>query len=323
MESRLHSIRLPAVRALPVQFWTICKAIPAIPMMILLIGMAFYVQPRMLTLPFLFIILRQAVPLGMVAMGQSLPIVGRSIDLSVGGVIALVNVVLSMRYFAESAVWVSFVVPILIGLVIGLVNSVFVVFVRASAVVVTLGMSVVLLGLSYLLSGGAPGGDINEAIETVSRGRIENVPYAGLCLLGLCMLLSFLLRRTVFGHSLIATGGNFRAARLSGISVVKELVTAQVVCSIFAALAGIFLTGYIGTGTLNLGANLVMASVAAVVLGGTNFGSSAGIFGVLLGAFVLTFLNTLLTAMGVDKPVQLILQGAIIAGAAMLSSYRQ
>jgi len=323
MESRLHSVRLPDIKALSVQFWTICKAVPAIPTMILLIGMAFYVQPRMLSLPFLFIILRQTVPLGMVAMGQSLPIVGRSIDLSVGGVIALVNVVLSMRYFADSPVWVSFVVPILIGLVVGLVNSVFVVFVRASAVVVTLGMSVILLGLSYLLSGGAPGGDIHEVIETISRGRIARVPYAGICMLALCALLSFLLHRTVFGHSLIATGGNYRASRLSGISVFKELITSHVVCSVFAALAGIFLTGYIGTGTLNLGANLVMASVAAVVLGGTNFGSSSGIFGVLLGAFVLTFLNTLLTAMGVDKPVQLILQGAIIAGAAMLSSYRQ
>ncbi|BCP56117.1 ribose ABC transporter permease [Kaistia sp. 32K] len=291
--------------------------------MIVLVLLASFVQPRMLTIPFLFILLRQAVPLGLVALGQSLSVVGRSIDLSVGGVVALVNVVLSMSVIAGGSPWLSIGVPLLIGVLVGLANAFFIVFIRASAVVVTLGTSIILLGLSYLLSGGAPGGGIHSVVELMARGRIESVPYAGICLVVLAFVLAFVLHRTVFGQGLAATGGGFQPARLSGVAVTRELVIAHVLCSCFAALAAIFLTGYIGTGTLRLGADLVMSSVAAVVIGGTAFGFSAGgAFGVLVGAFALTFLANLLTAIGVDRPFQLVLQGAIIAGAATLSSYR-
>ncbi|SDN04650.1 ABC transporter permease [Ensifer sp. YR511] len=324
MSETTVSMSRSAIFTLPLRAWSTITAVPAIPALLLLAVLAFFVQPRMISIPFLLILLRQAVPLGLVALGQSLPIVGRSIDLSIGGVVALVNVVLSMSMFAGSSPWLSIGVPLLIGVVVGAANALFIVFIRASAVVVTLGMSVVLLGLSFLLSGGAPGGDINPAIELLARGRIVNLPYAGICLLMLALVLTVVVRRSVFGHGLTATGGGFQPARLAGVAVLRDLVLAHVLCSCFAALAAIFLTGYIGTGTLGLGADLVMASVAAVVLGGTAFGFSAGgAFGVLVGAFALTFLANLLTAIGVDKPFQLVLQGAIIAGAAMLSSYRQ
>ncbi|MEZ5780710.1 MAG: ABC transporter permease [Rhizobiaceae bacterium] len=306
-------------------------AIPAWPALLVLFATAGVVQPRLLSIPFLLIVLRQAVPLALSALGQCLPMIARSIDLSIGGVIAVVNVTLALPMFSGGPVWMSIAFPLLFGALIGLFNAGLIAFVRASAVVVTLGVSVMLVGVSYLISGGAPGGSVHPFVRDIATGRFAFIPgvswtfpVAGALLLVIALVAAVVLRRTTFGHALYATGSSYGAAWLGGLSVRKEMVVAHVLSGMFAGTAGIVLTGYIGTGTLNLGADLVMASVAAVVLGGTTFGGGAGgVVGVLAGAYALTFLANLMTGMGVGKPAQLIVQGAIIAGAAALARWRE
>jgi len=299
-------------------------AIPAWPALALLFATAAIMQPRLLTIPFLLIVLRQSVPLALSAIGQCLPMIGRSIDLSIGGVIAVVNVTLALGVFSGGPAWMSFAFPVAFGAAVGLFNAALIAFVRASAVVVTLGVSVMLVGVSYIISGGAPGGSVHPMVREVAAGRLGMVPIAGILLIVIAIIVGIILRKTTFGRALHATGASFSAAWLGGLSVRKELVVAHVMSGMLAGTAGIVLTGYIGTGTLNLGADLVMASVAAVVLGGTTFGGGAGgVAGVLAGAFALTFLANLMIGMGVGKPAQLIVQGAIIAGAAALARWRE
>lgn len=299
-------------------------AIPALPTLVVLVVVAAIMQPRLVSIPFLLIILRQAVPLGLAALGQCLPMIGRSIDLSVGGVIAAVNVTLALPLLSQGPAWASIAFPLLFGAAVGLFNGVLIALVRASAVVVTLGASVMLIGASYLISGGAPGGKVHPFIRELAIGRWGMVPVAGLLLIAAAVVAAIVLRRTVFGRALHATGASYRAAWLGGIRVRWELIVAHVLCGIFAGAAGIILTGYIGTGTLNLGAEIVMASVAAVVLGGISFGGGrGGVAGVLAGVLALTFLTNLMTGLGVGKPAQLIVQGVIIAGAAALAHLRQ
>lgn len=309
---------------LPLSLLRGAMAIPAWPALFLLFATAAVVQPRLLSIPFLLIVLRQTVPLALTALGQCLPMIGRSIDLSPGGVIAVVNVTLALPMFSGGSAWMSVAVPLAFGAAVGLFNAGLIAFVRASAVVVTLGVSVMLVGVSYLISGGAPGGSVHPFVREIATGRVATIPVAGIMLIVIAAAGALVLRRSAFGHALYATGSSYAAAWLGGIAVRKELVVAHVLCGMFAGLAGIVLTGYIGTGTLNLGADLVMASVAAVVLGGTTFGGGAGgVLGVLAGAFALTFLANLMTGMGVGKPAQLIVQGAIIAGAAALARWRE
>jgi len=297
---------------------------PAYPALLLLLLVAAVMQPRLLSTAFLLIALRQATPLALAAIGQSLPMIGRSIDLSIGGIMALSNVILALPLISKGPAWWSFAAPVALGAAVGLVNAAFIAGVRASAVVVTLGMSIMLIGVSYIVSGGAPGGQVNPLIRYVATGRVGMFPVAGIVLIVLAALVAVMLRRSVFGHTLQAIGSSHAAAWLGGLSVVRGLYAAHIASGILAGIAAIILTGYIGTGTLNLGADLVLASVAAVVLGGTTFGGGqGGIVGVVAGALVLTFLATLLTGMGMPQPVQLIIQGAIIASAAALAVRRR
>ena len=324
MNIRKGDARRNAVRDRVVAVARSAISTPAYPTLVLLLAIALVMQPRLLTLPFLLIVLRQAAPLGLAAVGQSLPMVGRSIDMSIGGVMALSNVVLALPLLAKGPAWWSLLAPLAIGGLVGLVNAVLVAGIRASAVVVTLGMSIVLVGASYIVSGGAPGGQVHTFIRYLATGRIAMIPISGIIFLGLALVMALVLRRTVFGHALYAVGSSYGASWLGGLSVRRELFIAHICSGLFAGVAAIILTGYIGTGTLNLGADLVLASVAAVVLGGTSFGGGkGGVLGVVVGALALTFLANLLTGMGVPQPVQLIIQGAIIAGAAALSIRRK
>jgi ribose transport system permease protein len=292
-------------------------SVPAWPALVLLVLAAGVLQPSSMTFAFLLIVLRQAVPLGIAALGQGLTIIGRSIDLTVGGVIAVSNVLLATDFMVHGPAWLSIVLPLLLGGVVGALNAFFIARMRASAVIVTLGVSVALVGISYLVSGGAPGGDVQPVVKWLAGGRVGGLPIAVIIWAVLAISMTVLLRRLVFGRYLYAVGANYRAAELGGIPANGTLAVAHILSGICAGAAGLLLTGYIGTGTIDLGEDLVLASVAACILGGVTFGGGRGnLLGTAGGAFVLVLLGTLLTALGVAAPVKLIVQGLIVALAA-------
>lgn len=299
-------------------------SVPAYPALVLLLVASAVIQPTALTLPFIYLVLRQAAPLGLLALGQRFPVVGRSLDLSVGGNIALINVVLAMGAVASAPGWVSVVLPLAIGIGTGLVNGIIVARLRVSAVVVTLGTSMLLLGISLVASGGAPGGEVNSLVRWIGSGRINGFPVAAMVWFGAAAIMVVYLQRTTFFRTLEATGTSYKAARLAGLSADASLIGSYVMSGMLAALSGIVLTGYIGTGTVDLGADLVLASVAAVILGGSSFGlSRGGFFGCVAGVLVIIYLGNLLTILGFPEPVKQIVQGLVVVTAASLSVRRR
>jgi len=295
-------------------------AVPAYPALVLLILAAFIARPAMVTVPFALIVLRQAAPVGLATLGQGAVITGRSMDLSIGGVIALTNVVLANRAVSSSHPLVSVILPLMIGALAGAVNGLLVARVKASAVVVTLGTAIILVGLSFLLSGGAPGGQVAPIVKYLAVGRLGIIPIAATLWVAVALAVSLGLRFLVFGRMLAAIGSNYRAAGLGGLPVTKILFAAHVLSGMTAGAAGLILSGYIGTGTMNLGADVVLTSVAGCILGGTNFGGGrGGVLGGVAGALALVLLGTLLTGLGVPQPFKLILQGLIIAFAAAVA----
>jgi ribose transport system permease protein len=297
--------------------------VPAWPALVLLILVGLVFQHGTLNLAFALIVLRQAAPLGVATLGQSLTVIGRSLDLSVGGVIAVTNVVLTLPAVAHNSALLSILLPLVIGAGVGLINAIFIAGLRASAVIVTLGVSVALEGISYLITGGAPGGDINPFVKLLAIGKVGGFPIATLIWFLLTAALSLVAARSVFGRSLYAIGSNYRAAALGGARAREVLAGAHLLSGLCAGAAGLLLTGYIGTGTMDLGADLVLSSVAACILGGVTFGGGRGnLVGTAGGAVTLIFLGTLLTALGVAEPIKLIVQGLIVAVASAAAARR-
>jgi ribose transport system permease protein len=278
-----------------------------------------FTQPQFLSLPFLMILLRQAAPLGMVALGQTFVVANRSLDLSVGATIAFVNLIVSHAMWNGYHPAVPIAAALSAGLVIGLVNGALVTVLRASAVVVTLGTAAIITGIGFLYTGGAPGSSMAELIKWLGRGRIGMVPVSGLVWLGFAIVAYLLMRRLTIGRYIFAAGDNPSAAAYSGIPVNRTLLVSHVLSGLFAASGGLLLSGLVGVGSLNLGADYVLSSIAAVILGGAVFGGGAGgAVGTVLGTALLVMVLNLLTVFGVDQPGKLIVQGLVIAVAAII-----
>lgn len=276
-------------------------------------------QPHFLSLPFLMILLRQAAPLGIVALGQTFVVINRSLDLSVGANIALTNLIVAHAMWNDVPAAIVILMALASGTIIGLINGFFVVVLRASSVVITLGMAAIVTGLGLFYSGGAPGNAMPDVIKWLGRGRIEMVPVSGIIWIVTGILAFIILRRLTIGRHVFAGGDNPSAALFSGIPVNLTLLASHVFCGFFAAFGGLLLSGLVGVGSLNLGADYVLSSITAVILGGAVFGGGAGgPIGSILGTALLIMILNLLTVFGVGEPGKLIVQGLVIAAAAIV-----
>lgn len=290
---------------------------PAYAGLLALLLLAAAMRPQLLSAMLLPLIARQAAPLGLAVIGQSLVMRARSIDLSSGGVVVAVSYLLTSGYFAVSDA-MSMLLCVLLGLAVGLLNATLIVKARASSMIVTLAVAMILMGVVIALSQFRAPGDAPEFLSAWVRQRIGGVPAPVWLWLAMLLPAAWLLRRTVYGRSLDAVGANPQAAALSGVPHLRVVFVAHVVSALISVLCGFLLVGFVGKGSVTLGQDLALNSLAAAILGGVNFGSGrGGMVGPAVAAFLLTFLFNFLTSLGLGEPGRLMLQGAVIAAAAL------
>ena len=290
---------------------------PAYAGMAVLLLLAALMRPQLLSAMLLPLIARQAAPLGLAVIGQSLVMRARSIDLSSGGVIVAVSYLLTSGYFPVSDA-VAMALCVALGLAVGMVNGVLIVQARASSMIVTLAVSMILMGSVVALSQFRAPGDAPEFLRELARQRVLGLPVPVLVWLAALLPAALLLKRTVFGRTLDAVGGNPQAAALSGLPYRRVIFVGHVVAALISVLCGFILVGFVGKGSVTLGQDLALNSLAAAILGGVNFGNGrGGMLGPAVAAFMLTFLFNFLTSLGLGEPGRLMLQGAIIAAAAL------
>ena len=296
---------------------------PAYAGLAILLVLAAVMRPQLLSLFLLPLIARQAAPLGLAVIGQSLVMRARSIDLSSGGVIVAVSYLLTSGYFPVSDA-VAMGLCVVLGLVVGAVNGLLIVQARASSMIVTLATAMILLGSVIALSQFRAPGDAPEFLTALARQRLLGLPLPVWLWAALLVPAAVLLKRTVFGRTLDAVGANPQAAALSGLPHLRVVFVAHVISALISVLCGFVLVGFVGKGSVTLGQDLALNSLAAAILGGVNFGNGkGGILGPTVAAFMLTFLFNFLTSLGLGEPGRLMLQGAIIAAAALVYSLNQ
>ncbi|GAA4563025.1 ABC transporter permease [Planotetraspora kaengkrachanensis] len=254
------------------------------------------------------------VPLALIAGGQTLCMLTGGIDLSVAMTATAAAYVTGVR--AADGTALAILEGLAVGLVIGLVNGVAIAVFRVNALIMTLGMSAILTGLltvgSQTFLKGAT--RMPEFVRELGGGTIVGpIPWNLLVWLLLGGLLIFGLRRTGLGRLIYAIGGNRRAARLAGVRVASVEVAVYVACALLAAVAGILIGGRGGSVDLQLAGSYLLPSVAAAVIGGTSIlGGSGGYTGTILGALILSVLDTMLNVLNVDEAVKQVLYGTIV-----------
>lgn len=268
--------------------------------------------------------LRVASFLGFIAIGQTLVILsgGEGIDLSVGTVATLGAILASRTMAGSDAMLVpGILLALAVAAAIGLVNGLGIVFLKIPPFVMTLGMLGVVGGLILVVTGGVADGRAAPALVQLVNGRfLFGIPGILIVWAVLAILVTLLLRGTVFGRQLYAVGASREAARLSGVPVRRVLLSTYMLSSVFAAVGGIAMVGYSQQVFLNLANDLTLPSIAAVIIGGTLVaGGVGGYLGSAVGAIVLTVLTSLLTTLSMPEWARIVMQGIVLI--ALLTVY--
>jgi ribose transport system permease protein len=204
----------------------------------------------------------------------------------------------------------------------GALNGILIVLSRVPDIVVTLAMLFVYQGVALLILP-APGGGAADWLRGLIAGTllIPWIPKALVLLIVLLCAVWLPLRRSRAGLSLYAVGSDERAAFRSGVNVPATKVLAYALSGLFAAMGGLALTLSTGIGAPIPGPYL-MASVAAVVLGGVVLGGGrGGLLGPIVAVFILRLVRTDLTLLALDPNVTTIVEGVIMVGVVMLGAW--
>ncbi|SLN65936.1 Xylose transport system permease protein XylH [Roseivivax jejudonensis] len=158
------------------------------------------------------------------------------------------------------------------------------------------------------------------AVWYLNQGR--GVPWMFLFFMALVAGMEYVLKRTKFGRSIFAVGGNREAARRAGIKVERIRIYAFMLCSTFAAFGGVLAASRLasasrqaGTGDVNLNA------IAAAVIGGTSlFGGRGSAWSALLGVLVIQAISNGLTLLNLSSSLRYMILGAVLAIAVIVDS---
>lgn len=275
-------------------------------------------RPDVLNPFLLMLILRQAAPLGIAVLGQSICIRLLSLDLSYSGLAMAVGYVLTSGVVPLPEP-VLIVICLLLGVGVGAINAFFIAYLRASSVIVTLSMVLILGGIVTAFSQLRAPGDTPEMLRAFCQMRVGMVPVPVLVWLALLVPLAVFLRVSTFGRYVNAIGANPRAALASGLPYRKVIFVAHILSSLFAVISAFMILGVVGVGSLDIAGDLALNSLAAVILGGVTFGAGrGGMLGPAVAAFMLMFCFNLLTSLELGEPGKQMVQGAIIALAAIV-----
>ncbi|CAB4957627.1 unannotated protein [freshwater metagenome] len=318
------SVSVPASRSAHV--WRLLGRYGAIIVLVAMCGVFAALQPTtFLTVDNFVNIISQSAIIAIIAIGLTFPLVGGDFDLSIGYVATLGGVLVAMLMANYGMPYLlAIVLVIVVGGVVGVVNGVLVTRVGINALVATLGMGTIVLGIVYALTGGVPVQLNNEAFTAITFNRLLGLPWPVWVMAAVALLAWFLLNRTVAGHGLQATGGNPVAAALSGLRVGRLRTGAFVMAGAASALAGVLITSRSGSATAEAGTPLLLGAFTACFLGAAVLTHGKfHIVGTLIGVLTVAVGFNGIVLIGLGSYLQYLLQGTLLifaVGVGTLSS---
>lgn len=248
-------------------------------------------------------ILTQATVLGLLGLAASLPLLVGEIDLSIAGNMGISSVIGALAIL-------QFHMPTFVGVgigvgaatLIGFINGWCITHMRMVSLIETLGMMIILQGGLLAITQGSTITDFTNAYTWVGQTTVGGWPVMPVALFVAFLAMSILLRRTVFGRKLYATGGNAAAAHVAGIRVSKVKILAFTLSGFIAGVAGYFLASWQMAITSDQGEGFLLYSIAAPIIGGVSvFGGRGDTWGILGGVLLLTVIHVGLAIVNVPS----------------------
>lgn len=281
------------------------RELSLVAIMFVLGGLVSLSAPQFLTVANISQVASLAAIIAVVAVGEALVIITRNVDLSVEATIGLVaySVARTLELQVLDAPG-AIALGLGLGLLLGMINGAIVTLFRVPAIVATLGTLSAFRGVDYLVAGShqVPLAGLPAGFTDAARDDILGIPIFVLVAVMVVAIGSVILRSTRFGRQVYAVGSNPEAAAILGIPSRLVVFVAFAACGLLAGVAGVMWVMQFGTINGTSATGVVLAVVAAVVVGGVNiFGGSGSLAGAALGALFLGFIANALILVGLSQ----------------------
>ncbi len=312
--------------------WKAIRAHGGIIALIVLVAFNAAVTPNFLQMQTLFVNISQVATIAIVAMGMTLVIATGGIDLSVGAVMALAGALAPLLFLSPWGIEypalglvLAFSLPLVAAALCGLFNGMMVSILNVQPIIATLILFISGRGIAQVLTNGNLQTFKNPGFSYLGTGKILGLPFQGWLALVLAIVIYWIVTRTIFGRYLLATGGNEKAARLSGGPVRSVKIGAYVICAFLSGIAGMIVVAINSASDAARNGNLMeLDAIAAAVVGGALLqGGRAPIFGAILGAVIIQLVKYTLLANGVEDEVALVAKAGIILLAVYVQQVRK
>ncbi|MCL5986397.1 MAG: ABC transporter permease [Actinobacteria bacterium] len=281
-----------------------------------------------LTLNNIVTIIVLTVAIGVVCIGQTLLLISGSFDISVGSVAGFSGIVLAkiLNIFEINDAGRSLLILLLViavGGIIGFINGVIVTKVGINALITTIAMLSIVMGLSLSITKGNYITITTPFFIILGTYNIGNViPISLIILIILYVAFYVILKTTVFGRYIYAIGNNETASTYAGINVNKIKIILFVIAGATSAIGGIILASKLTNAQAIFGQNYPITTIAACVLGGSAIsGGKGGVLGSLIGISFLSVLINGLSIIGLPTNIQNLVTGIILIIALYISEF--
>ena len=272
-------------------------------------------------------IVTQIAPIAVAATGVTFVLLCAEIDLSIASVATFTGVLAAWLWVGDTIALGNWGIPaaVLIAAVIGLLNGYMVAYVGIPSFMMTLAMLTIGRGLSVFVSEGKPIFEVPAVLKQLGSvsSQIFGIPVIGIFAVAVVLLGEFVLSYTKFGRYVYMTGANREAAEMSGVNTRQVIMMSLVISAVTAGMTGLLFVGRLSSANPSSGEDILISTIAAVVLGGTSlFGGEGGMRNTILGLLIFGILSNGLNLLPtIPITFKQALQGIVLLAALLLNVF--
>lgn len=303
----------------------------ALIIVVVLLGVMLIIKPTYLSSKNIYVLAKVLTVTAVIGFSQMVVIACGGLNLSIGSIGALSAVIAGWAMTVVGLPWwVGVLMGLATGLLCGMINGLLIY--RAGGVgvaffLITLATSSIFQGLNLTITKGnpfyGPDGKMDSAFLALGNTKIIGLPASFLIMIAVAILLILIFSKMAIGRQILAFGANNKAAELYGVSKFKVVLSASVIAGALASIAGILAMIRIEASQPNMGADWMLMSFAAPLIGGTrNAGGKVNVIGAIFGAIALTIISNALVHLKVDVYWNQLIYGTIILLAVTIDRIR-
>lgn len=269
-------------------------------------------------------ILRQASAMGIMACAITPIIICGNVDLSVSSILSFCAL-MSVKLADQGSLAKALIFPLLVAVACGIVNGVMVGFFRFHPFIATLASQSVFQAIALFYSDGAflETSDIGF-YSKIGKGAVGPIPMPVVLLIVVFIIISVLMKKTVFGRRVYMVGGNVECAKYSGISYFKTVLVTYIISAVATCISAYILATRQLAAQPEMGVGYEFDSIAAVVVGGTALsGGKGSVLGSLLGVLFITIVKNAFVLLEISLYYQQIVLGVLLLAAVVIQAVNE